>query len=190
MPRIFGLGGHAAGAHSDRRFRRHSWGLHRGGGLLGINHGIFISKIIEYMDFSDISMGLVKAAFFGLILSLVGCFKGFYTSGGAEGVGRATTPGRGFGQRADFGLGLRAHRDYVLGQNGRKTATIIELVDIYKSFGSQQVLKGINLGISQGQTTVIIGRSGGGKSVMLKHMIGLIKPDQAGCWWAAATSCA
>jgi phospholipid/cholesterol/gamma-HCH transport system permease protein len=60
-------------------------------GLLGIHHGIFISKIIEYLEFSDISMGLVKAAFFGLILSLVGCFKGFYTTGGAEGVGRATT---------------------------------------------------------------------------------------------------
>lgn len=61
-----------------------------------------------------------------------------------------------------------------MGENGN----IIELVDIYKSFGSQQVLKGINLGIPKGQTTVIIGRSGGGKSVMLKHMIGLIKPDQ------------
>ncbi len=58
------------------------------------------------------------------------------------------------------------------------TGNIIELKDIYKSFGSQQVLKGINLAIPRGQTTVIIGRSGGGKSVMLKHMIGLIKPDQ------------
>jgi len=62
-----------------------------GVGLLGINHGIFISKIIEYLEFSDISMGMVKAAFFGLILSMVGCYKGFYTTGGAEGVGRATT---------------------------------------------------------------------------------------------------
>ncbi|RJX35259.1 MAG: ABC transporter permease [Desulfarculus sp.] len=59
--------------------------------LLGINSGIFIAKIIEYMEFSDISMGLIKASFFGLILSLVGCYKGFYTTGGAEGVGRATT---------------------------------------------------------------------------------------------------
>jgi len=58
------------------------------------------------------------------------------------------------------------------------TGNIIELRDIYKSFGSQQVLKGINLAIPRGETTVIIGRSGGGKSVMLKHMIGLIKPDQ------------
>ncbi|MFZ5585783.1 MAG: MlaE family ABC transporter permease [Thermodesulfobacteriota bacterium] len=59
--------------------------------LLGINSGIFVAKIIEYMEFSDISMGLIKAGVFGLILSLVGCYKGFYASGGAEGVGRATT---------------------------------------------------------------------------------------------------
>ncbi|MEW5911752.1 MAG: ABC transporter ATP-binding protein [Thermodesulfobacteriota bacterium] len=55
---------------------------------------------------------------------------------------------------------------------------IIELVDLHKSFRGQHVLRGLNLGIPRGQTTVIIGRSGGGKSVMLKHMIGLIKPDQ------------
>ncbi|MBU1275192.1 MAG: ABC transporter ATP-binding protein [Proteobacteria bacterium] len=59
-----------------------------------------------------------------------------------------------------------------------ETGNIIELKDVYKSFGAQQVLKGLNLGIPRGQTTVIIGRSGGGKSVMLKHMIGLIKPNQ------------
>jgi phospholipid/cholesterol/gamma-HCH transport system permease protein len=59
--------------------------------LLGIDPGIFVSKIIEYLDMSDINMGLIKAAFFGLTLSVVGCYKGFYTSGGAEGVGRATT---------------------------------------------------------------------------------------------------
>jgi phospholipid/cholesterol/gamma-HCH transport system permease protein len=59
--------------------------------VLGVNEGIFIAKIIEYLDFEDISMGLVKAAFFGLLFSLIGCFKGFYTTGGAEGVGRSTT---------------------------------------------------------------------------------------------------
>jgi phospholipid/cholesterol/gamma-HCH transport system permease protein len=68
------LGGYVVGVH-----------------LLGINGGIFMAKIIEYTEISDISMGLVKAAFFGLILSLVGCYKGFYAHGGAEGVGRATT---------------------------------------------------------------------------------------------------
>jgi phospholipid/cholesterol/gamma-HCH transport system ATP-binding protein len=54
---------------------------------------------------------------------------------------------------------------------------MIKLVDIHKSFGKQKVLDGLNLEIEAGRTTVIIGRSGGGKSVLLKHIIGLIKPD-------------
>lgn len=55
---------------------------------------------------------------------------------------------------------------------------IIELKDVHKSFGSQQVLRGVDLAVPRGKTTVIIGRSGGGKSVILKHMIGLIKPER------------
>ncbi len=55
---------------------------------------------------------------------------------------------------------------------------IIELQEVHKSFGPQQVLKGVNLQVPRGLTTVIIGRSGGGKSVILKHMIGLIRPDR------------
>ncbi len=54
---------------------------------------------------------------------------------------------------------------------------MIELIDIHKSFGRQKVLDGLNLTIEGGMTTIIIGRSGGGKSVLLKHMIGLLKPD-------------
>ncbi|MDQ7032706.1 MAG: ABC transporter permease [Desulfonauticus sp.] len=59
--------------------------------LLGINSGLFLNKIYEYVDYDDIYNGLIKAAFFGLIFTLVGCYKGFYTRGGAEGVGKATT---------------------------------------------------------------------------------------------------
>jgi phospholipid/cholesterol/gamma-HCH transport system ATP-binding protein len=55
---------------------------------------------------------------------------------------------------------------------------MINLVDIHKSFGGQKVLDGLNLNIQTGRITVIIGRSGGGKSVLLKHMIGLIRPDR------------
>ncbi len=54
---------------------------------------------------------------------------------------------------------------------------MIKLIDLYKSFGHQAVLKGLNLEIEEGKTTVIIGRSGGGKSVLLKHIIGLLLPD-------------
>jgi len=59
--------------------------------ILGINSGIFIKNITRLVDLDDIYNGLVKAACFGLILSLIGCYKGFNTRGGAEGVGRATT---------------------------------------------------------------------------------------------------
>jgi phospholipid/cholesterol/gamma-HCH transport system permease protein len=59
--------------------------------ILGINPGIFIKNITRLVDLNDIYNGLVKAACFGLILSLIGCYKGFNTYGGAEGVGRATT---------------------------------------------------------------------------------------------------
>jgi len=59
--------------------------------LLDINSGIFIARIVEFVDLSDLFNGLIKSACFGLILSLISCYKGFSTSGGAEGVGRATT---------------------------------------------------------------------------------------------------
>ena len=55
---------------------------------------------------------------------------------------------------------------------------MIQLIDIHKSFDSQTVLDGLNLEIETGKITVIIGQSGGGKSILLKHMIGLIRPEQ------------
>jgi phospholipid/cholesterol/gamma-HCH transport system ATP-binding protein len=55
---------------------------------------------------------------------------------------------------------------------------IIQLVDLYKSFGDNRVLQGVNLEIERGETMVIIGGSGTGKSVILKHIIGLMKPDR------------
>lgn len=54
---------------------------------------------------------------------------------------------------------------------------VIQFKEVRKSFGTQQVLRGLNLSIPKGKITVIIGRSGGGKSVILKHMIGLLQPD-------------
>jgi phospholipid/cholesterol/gamma-HCH transport system ATP-binding protein len=54
----------------------------------------------------------------------------------------------------------------------------IELRGLAKSFGANRVLQGLDLKIPAGRITVIIGRSGEGKSVLLKHMIGLLRPDQ------------
>jgi len=55
---------------------------------------------------------------------------------------------------------------------------MIEIKEVYKSFGNNQVLNGVDLNINQGETIVILGRSGCGKSVLLKHIIGLMKPDE------------
>ena len=55
---------------------------------------------------------------------------------------------------------------------------MIQVVDLYKSFGGNAVLQGINLAMPAGSTTVILGGSGSGKTVMMKHLIGLLKPDR------------
>ncbi|MGE5432262.1 MAG: ABC transporter ATP-binding protein [Syntrophomonadaceae bacterium] len=54
---------------------------------------------------------------------------------------------------------------------------MIEIRDLYKNFGGNEVLLGINLDIMPGESIAIIGRSGGGKSVLLKHIVGLLSPD-------------
>jgi len=55
---------------------------------------------------------------------------------------------------------------------------VIQIRDLVKSFGDHRVLNGIDLDAHRGETLVIIGRSGCGKSVLLKHIIGLLKPDE------------
>src|SRR5207248_1182134 len=55
---------------------------------------------------------------------------------------------------------------------------MIRVVDLYKSFGGQQVLKGINLEVETGKITTIIGGSGSGKTVLLKHLNALLLPDR------------
>lgn len=72
--------------------------------IIGILGGYFVTVILlnassrtymratwDFLEFQDIYSGLVKAAFFGASFTLISCYKGFYTKGGAEGVGRATT---------------------------------------------------------------------------------------------------
>src|SRR5215475_12785054 len=54
---------------------------------------------------------------------------------------------------------------------------MIEVRNLAKSFGAHKILDGVSFCIDKGESVVIIGRSGGGKSVLLKHLIALIKPD-------------
>ncbi len=58
--------------------------------LFGINAGDFMANVHEILEMADFTKGLVKSIFFGLFLTLIACYYGFYASGGAAGVGRAT----------------------------------------------------------------------------------------------------
>jgi phospholipid/cholesterol/gamma-HCH transport system ATP-binding protein len=55
---------------------------------------------------------------------------------------------------------------------------MIEITDLFKSFGSLQVLRGVNLSVEKGESMTVIGGSGSGKSVLIKHIIGLLFPDR------------
>jgi phospholipid/cholesterol/gamma-HCH transport system ATP-binding protein len=75
---------------------------------------------------------------------------------------------------------MRFPENEIVGENGatEKGAQVVASIrDLYKSFGDREVLKGVNLDLYQGENLVILGRSGTGKSVLIKCMVGLIKPD-------------
>ena len=67
-----------------------------GGYIVGVykldfNAAIFIQKTYEFVTFFDVFSGLVKAAVFGFVVTFLGCYMGYHSSGGAQGVGAATT---------------------------------------------------------------------------------------------------
>lgn len=59
--------------------------------VLDVDPGIFLSKVRDFVSPLDLVKSGIKAAAFGMVIALVGCYKGFYASGGAKGVGEATT---------------------------------------------------------------------------------------------------
>src|SRR5206468_3581185 len=62
------------------------------------------------------------------------------------------------------------------------SSPMIAVRSLVKRIGQQEILRGVDLEVARGQTLAIIGRSGGGKSVLLKHLIGLMQPDAGEIW--------
>jgi len=58
---------------------------------LGFNGSVYMQNTINFLEISDVTSGLIKASVFGLLITLMGCYQGFNSKGGAQGVGRATT---------------------------------------------------------------------------------------------------
>src|SRR4051794_40825457 len=54
----------------------------------------------------------------------------------------------------------------------------IEFIDVHKAFGKNRILRGLNMGVPEGMISMILGPSGTGKSVCIKHMVGLLYPDE------------
>lgn len=61
-------------------------------------------------------------------------------------------------------------------------SNIVELRDVHKSFGDLRVLRGVSLALQKGNSEVVLGGSGTGKSVLIKHVVGLLKPDKGEVW--------
>ena len=59
-----------------------------------------------------------------------------------------------------------------------KAESVVEIKELYKSFGSNHVLRGFNLNLKKGENLVVLGKSGSGKSVLIKCMVGLLTPDK------------
>ena len=59
---------------------------------------------------------------------------------------------------------------------------MIKINNLYKSFGDKDILKGLNLTVNDGECVCIIGKSGIGKSILLKHITGLMAPDKGEVW--------
>lgn len=60
---------------------------------------------------------------------------------------------------------------------------MLRVVNLHKTIGAQEILRGVNLEVMAGQNVVIIGKSGGGKSVLLRHLIGLLQPDEGAVYF-------
>jgi phospholipid/cholesterol/gamma-HCH transport system permease protein len=58
---------------------------------LGFNSYAYVKNTVDFLHYDDVTSGLIKAAVFGFIITLMGCYHGFHSKGGAQGVGRATT---------------------------------------------------------------------------------------------------
>ena len=150
--------------------------------ILGANARPNIYRVQTSMDMKkDITDGLVKSMVFAVIVSTVCCYQGYFThmrtdSQAPGGRDRHHIRRRRL-LRADFGVGLCSDIPSHL-RIAPMESRLIEFKDVTKRFGWDVVLYQVNLQIFEGQVTTIIGLSGSGKSVLLKHIIGLVEPDE------------
>ena len=116
--------------------------------VLGLSPEDYINSIKAYVELSDIRGGLIKAGVFGLILSWVGTYKGFFTWGGARGVGVDHTK-RGYRIYYDSYYRLLPNQAIraLIKKFRQKERSVIKLINLKKRFGDKWVTRGVNLDI-------------------------------------------
>lgn len=144
-------------------------------GALDFNGSLYLKNSWAFVTGNDIWSGVIKAAVFGGIISLMGCYQGDRSKGGAGGVGRAATLAVVGAAVLILASNYIPHfdlcEDRAVSVNPI-SGPILELKNVHKAFGAQQVLRGVDLTVARGQSLVIIGGSGTGKPVTIKwHFI-------------------
>ena len=121
---------------------------------LGFNAGSYMKSTFDFLEPLDVISGLVKAAVFGFLIALMGCYHGYYSGRGANGVGRATT-NAGFRLDPDTDFELSDHRTVLRPLSGRETLWPKTRrhrrksgSGLTKSFASNHVLRGLDLDIA------------------------------------------
>ena len=164
--------------------------------MLGIPNAPYWAN--SHVGDRQIMEGISKSFFFGAAIGLISCYKGFTSGSGASGVGKACTESfvasfiaiivlnfvfaEMFKEMYLALYGVRGISDVSKLVPYTLPMPLIALRNLYKRFGKLLVLNHVNLEIAEGQSLVVIGASGSGKSVMLKHIVGLLKPDEGEVW--------
>ena len=114
---------------------------------LGFNEYAYLKNTADFLHASDVTSGLIKAAVFGFIIALMGCYHGFNSKGGAQGVGRATTNAVVSSAILILGRQLPAH---IAAVRGLRWKGISSSRTCRKAFGPKQVLRGLYVSVKQG----------------------------------------
>jgi ABC-type multidrug transport system fused ATPase/permease subunit len=139
-----------------------------GVGLLGVSSGSYFAGMENSVVFQDVYSGFVKSLSFGLIITWVCCYKAS-TRLRWRPASAAPRPNPSCFRLSSCWCGTIS--------SPRSCCDMIRVVDLHKSFGKQQVLKGVNLEFVTGKITTIVGTSGCGKTVLMKHLNALLLPD-------------
>ena len=147
--------------------------------VLNIEAVYFLNNMQKFTEASDIAMSLIKGFVFAHIIVFISCREGLNAKDGAVGVDAPRRNGRhllvGHFDRKLLSDDVSQH-PFPRRPAMSEAEPLIAVRDLVQKIGRQEILRGFSLEIFPGETLVLLGKSGGGKSVFLRHIIGLMKP--------------